>query len=150
LAAVEVLTRYTCLWLEQTSGKKSQPAVDATVVAEPQEPAPPPPAAAPAVASGGHSIEQLPAEEQDLHRKAMRFAKLLVDEIKLYNQSKVAEGRQNREIYKVLREDIEKSRATYNKRYGNTPVASANYFSDEVIRILADNDRALLGAEFPG
>ncbi len=157
LAAVEVLTRYTCLWLEQTSGKKSQPATDATAVAEPQEAAPPAPVAAPAVASappkaapGGVLIEQLPAEEQDLHRKAKRFAKLLVDEIKLYNQSKVAEGRQNREIYKVLREDIEKSRATYNKRYGNTPVASANYFSDEVIRILADNDRALLGAEFPG
>jgi hypothetical protein len=156
LDAVEVLTRYTCLWLEQTSGKKSQSAADATAVAEPQEAAPPAPVAAPAAAappaaaSAGDSIEQLPAEEQDLHRKAMRFAKLLVDEIKLYNQSKVAEGRQNREIYKVLREDIEKSRATYNKRYGNTPVASANYFSDEVVRILADNDRALLGAEFPG
>jgi len=74
---------------------------------------------------------------------------LLVDEIKLYNQSKVAEGKQNRDLYKVLREDIEKSRATYEKRYGGTPVAPARYFDSEIVRILADNDRSLMGSDFP-
>lgn len=85
-----------------------------------------------------------------MHKKAKRFAKLLVDEIKLYNQSKVAEGKQNRDLYKVLREDIEKSRVTYDKRYGSTPAASAKYFDSEIVRILADNDRSLLGSDFPG
>ena len=94
-------------------------------------------------------LESLSAEEQELHQKAKRFAKLLVDEIKLYNQAKVAEGKQHRELYKALREDIEKSRATYDKRYGGTPVASAKYFDSEVVRILADNDRSLLGNDFP-
>jgi hypothetical protein len=157
MAAVEVLTRYSCLWLEQTAGRKASPAADVNATESVQEAVAPAPIAAPAVAHAAppaagteESLAQLPSEEQDLHRKAKRFAKLLVDEIKLYNQSKVAEGRQAREIYKVLREDIEKSRATYNKRYGNTLVASANYFSDEIVRILADNDRALLGTEFPG
>jgi len=68
----------------------------------------------------------------------------------LYNQSKVAEGKNNRDLYKVLREDIEKSRATYDKRYGSTPVAPAKYFDSEIVRILADNDRSLLGNDFPG
>src|SRR6267142_2369364 len=88
--------------------------------------------------------------EDELHRKAKRFAKLLVDEIKLYNQARVAEGRQNRDLYGRLRDDIEKSRATYDKRYSETPAAEANYFNYELVRILADNDVTLMGEGFPG
>src|SRR5208282_39498 len=67
-------------------------------------------------------------EDQEVHRKAQRFARLLVDEVKLYNQAKVAEGRKNHDLYDRLKEAIEKSRATYQKRYGNTVAASGNYF----------------------
>ena len=90
----------------------------------------------------------LSAEEQDIHRKAQRFAKLLVDEIKLYNQAKVNEGRKNHDVYDRLKEDIEKSRATYNRRYGNSAAASGNYFSNEVVRSLAEDDISLMGANF--
>jgi hypothetical protein len=89
-------------------------------------------------------------EERDLHLRAQRFARLLVDEIKLYNQAKVAEGRAARDLYDRLKEDIDKSRASYHKRYGSTPAASADYFTKELVRILADNDASLLGANFPG
>jgi hypothetical protein len=88
-------------------------------------------------------------DESDLHKKAKRFAKLLVEEIKLYNQPKVADGKQNHDLYDRLREDIEKSRATYDKRYGDSPVAAADYFTQELIRILADSDVSLMGASFP-
>ena len=81
--------------------------------------------------------------------KAKRFAKLLVDEIRLYNQAKVAEGRQKHDLYDRLKEDIEKSRITYDKRYGKTVAASADYFTNELIRVLADSDVTLLGANFP-
>jgi hypothetical protein len=87
-------------------------------------------------------------EDADLHRKAQRFARLLVDEIKLYNQVKVAEGRKNKDLYDRLKEDIEKSRGTYQKRYGNTAAASADYFSTEVIRSLAEDDVSFLGPNF--
>jgi hypothetical protein len=87
--------------------------------------------------------------DEEVHKKARRFAKLLVDEIKLYNQAKVNEGRQNRDLYERLREDIEKSRATYDKRYGQTPASQGDYFTLEVVRILADNDRGLMGDGFP-
>ncbi|MGA7292009.1 MAG: hypothetical protein WBW85_05690, partial [Terriglobales bacterium] len=87
-------------------------------------------------------------EDQDVHRKAQRFARLLVDEIKLYNQAKVAEGRKNKDLYDRLKETIEKSRATYQKRYGNTVAASANYFQHEIIRSLAEDDPSIMGANF--
>ena len=151
-AAVEVLTRFACLWLEHEAGKRqvASAAEGGLESSSPSTAASPVPAALEARAAAGPSVDNLSAEDQDIHKKAQRFAKLLVDEIKLYNQAKVAEGKQNRALYKLLREDIEKSRATYEKRYGTTPAASGKYFDSEVIRILADNDRSLLGSDFPG
>lgn len=88
------------------------------------------------------------ADDEAIHRKAKRFAKLLVDEIKLYNKAKVQEGKANCDLYDRLKEDIEKSRAAYEKRYGNTTAGSARYFDQEIIGNLADNDRSLLGDGF--
>ena len=107
----------------------------------------PPAAEAPQAEIPGSS--ELSPEDADLHRKAQRFARLLVDEIKLYNQSKVAEGREARDLYDRLREDIEKSRATFDKRYGTTVAASAGYFQNELIHNLAEGDPSVLGANFP-
>jgi hypothetical protein len=85
-------------------------------------------------------------EEAEVDRKAQRFARLLVDEIKLYNQAKVAEGRKNKDLYDRLRDDIEKSRTTYKKRYGNT--AATDYFQAELVRSLAEDDVSVMGANF--
>lgn len=90
----------------------------------------------------------LSAEDADVHRKAQRFARLLVDEIKLYNQAKVSEGRRNKDLYDRLKEDIEKSRTTFQKRYGNTAAGSADYFLKEVVRSLAEDDLSVMGANF--
>lgn len=89
-----------------------------------------------------------PPDDQEVHHKAQRFARLLVDEIKLYNQAKVSEGRKHKDLYDRLKETIEKSRATYQKRYGNTPAASGNYFQNEIIRSLAEDDLSIMGANF--
>ena len=88
------------------------------------------------------------AEDAEVHRKAQRFAKLLIDEIRLYNKAKVEEGRKNRDIYDRLRDDIDKSRASYIKRYGGSPAASVDYFTQELIRGLAQEDASLLGPNF--
>jgi hypothetical protein len=88
------------------------------------------------------------AELSEVHRKAKRFARLLVDEIRLYNKDKVNEGRESRDLYDRLREDIEKSRATYEKRFGQSDAGSADYFNQELVRILANNDATLLGSSF--
>jgi hypothetical protein len=103
-------------------------------------------AAAPAVATD--PLSGLSPEDADVHRKAQRFARLLVDEIKLYNQAKVAEGRRNKDLYDRLKEDIDKSRGTFQKRYGGTVAASADYFQAELVRSLAEDDLSVMGANF--
>jgi hypothetical protein len=159
-SAARVLVRAASSWLEILSLRKTgggaAEAAEAVAPATVAAPAPAastsaaaPAAATPSSASMGAELAGLTAEEQELHKKAKRFAKLLVDEIKLYNQAKVAEGRANKDLYKRLQEDIDKSRATYDKRYGGTSAAGASYFTREVVRILADNDPALLGEGFP-
>jgi len=101
-----------------------------------------------AAAPAADPFAGLAAEDADTHRKAQRFARLLVDEIKLYNQAKVNEGRRNKDLYDRLKEDIDKSRATFQKRYGSTVAASGDYFQKEVVRSLAEDDLSVLGANF--
>lgn len=102
----------------------------------------------PSTASQEPSFEPATGHE-DLHRKARRFAKLLVDEIVLYNRDKVTAGRLQRDLYDRLREDIDKSRATYEKRYGQTSVASNDYFTQALVGGLADHNASLMGPNFP-
>ena len=101
-----------------------------------------------AAAPAADPFAGLSPEDADTHRKAQRFARLLVDEIKLYNQAKVNEGRRNKDLYDRLKEDIEKSRATFTKRYGSTAAASGDYFQREVLRSLAEDDLSVMGANF--
>jgi hypothetical protein len=105
-------------------------------------------AAASAPAAAADPFAGMSPEDAETHRKAQRFARLLVDEIKLYNQAKVAEGRRNRDLYDRLKEDIEKSRSTYQKRYGATVAAGGDYFQKEVVRNLAEEDLTVMGANF--
>ena len=105
-------------------------------------------AAASAPAAAADPFAGMSPEDAETHRKAQRFARLLVDEIKLYNQAKVAEGRRNRDLYDRLKEDIEKSRSTYQKRYGATVAAAGDYFQKEVVRNLAEEDLTVMGANF--
>jgi hypothetical protein len=122
-------------------------------------PAPEPAAELVEVASAHGSAAAAPAtaadpwagmspEDADVHRKAQRFARLLVDEIKLYNQAKVAEGRRHKDLYDRLKEDIDKSRGTFQKRYGNTAAASGDYFHNELLRSLAEDDVTIMGSNF--
>jgi len=106
------------------------------------------PSAAAAPAAAADPFAGLSAEDADTHRKAQRFARLLVDEIKLYNQAKVAEGRKHKDLYDRMKDDIEKSRSTFQKRYGTTVANSGNYFQQELVRSLAEDDISIMGANF--
>lgn len=128
------------------TGTKAQPEPAAEVVEVATQAASASAASAPAAAAD--PFAGLSAEDADTHRKAQRFARLLVDEIKLYNQAKVAEGRRHKDLYDRLKDDLEKSRATYQKRYGSTAAATGDYFQKEVVRSLAEDDPAVLGASF--
>jgi hypothetical protein len=140
--------------------------------AQPAAPAPPPPAppaseppkqAAPAAtpALGGDdrpSTQYIPppglsrgaaagppSEDTKKHDEARRFARLLVSEIKLYNESKVEQGRKNNDLYERLKEDIDRSRQMYDERIADDVRKVSNYFYDELVRILADGRADALG-----
>ena len=142
LAPLSSLMRFAGVWLELSALRKSE-----SVPGE--EPQPAAASAPAAVPSATLTAERSVESDSEISKKARRFAKLLVEEIKLYNQSKVTEGRENRDLYERLKEDIEKSRATYEKRYGQSLTASGEYFNQELVRILADNDIKLMGNNFP-
>ncbi|HEY4573120.1 MAG TPA: hypothetical protein VIJ26_04135, partial [Thermoanaerobaculia bacterium] len=85
------------------------------------------------------------ADNQALHEEARRLARLLVSEIKLYNEEQVEEGRRNRDIYERLREDIDRSRQMYDERVDPQILRSTDYFYQELVRILAAGDSKALG-----
>ena len=69
----------------------------------------------------------------------------MVSEIKLYNETKVNEGRRHRDLYERLKDDIERGRQMYSDRVASHVRESTNYFYDELVRILAGGDAAALG-----
>ncbi len=89
-------------------------------------------------------------EERRLHNDARRFARLLVSEIKLYNEQKVREGRSQGDIYERLREDIDRSRQMYDKRVAPPVAARYDYFHQELVNTLAEGDSSKLGHSYPG
>lgn len=83
--------------------------------------------------------------DEALHEEARRLARLLVSEIKLYNEEQVEEGRRNRDIYERLKEDIDRSRQMYDERVDPKILRSTDYFYQELVRILASGDSRALG-----
>ena len=95
-------------------------------------------------------VEVASDEERRLHNDARRFARLLVSEIKLYNEQKVVEGRSQGDLYQRLREYIDRSREMYDKRVRPEVAQRYDYFHNELVNTLAEGDEAKLGSAYPG
>ena len=89
-------------------------------------------------------------DERRLHNDARRFARLLVSEIKLYNEQKVKEGREAQDLYERLREAIDRSRDMYDKRVQPPVAAKFDYFHYELVSSLAEGEENRLGGSYPG
>jgi hypothetical protein len=85
------------------------------------------------------------AGTEALHEEARRLARLLVTEIKLYNEELVEEGRQAGDVYSRLREDIDRSRQIFDDRIDSEVRSEKNYFREALVRILAGGDPSVLG-----
>jgi hypothetical protein len=95
-------------------------------------------------------VEVSDDEERRLHNNARRFARLLISEIKLYNEQKVAEGRSEHDLYDRLREYIDRSREMYDKRVKPEVANRYDYFHGELVNMLAEGDPSKLGSNYPG
>jgi hypothetical protein len=88
----------------------------------------------------------LAAVEEDPHEHARKIARLLVSDIRLYNEAEIEEGKRQRNIYSRLRDDIDRARQTYNDRVPESVRATTNYFHEELVRSLADGSSEALGS----
>ncbi len=104
--------------------------------------------APPAVEVPAFDVKSLPAEEQELHRKANRHAKVSMQDIKLIRPEQVRLGRENRDLCNRLRDDIDKARKEYDRRFKAILNQPVDYFYDWMVQILADGDPEKLG-EYP-
>lgn len=89
-------------------------------------------------------------DERRFHTDARRFAKLLVSEIKLYNQETVAAGRESGDLYDRLKEAIDRSREMYDNRVLPIVAAKFDYFHYELVNSLAEGQEEKLGAAYAG
>ena len=80
----------------------------------------------------------------DTEDAARRYARLLLSEIKLYNEAAVKAGREGRDLFERLRPEIERARGLYEERISPSLKARNLYFDQELVRTLADGDPSLL------
>jgi hypothetical protein len=76
---------------------------------------------------------------------ARRYARLLVSEIKLYNEAAVQIGRQKRDLLERLKPEIERARNLYSQRIPAAVDSRGAVFQQELVQTLADGDPSLLG-----
>ncbi len=135
--------------------RQSQPSLNEAKPVErisPDLPGPLPervPVPAPAAMLASAPSSSLPGEAVSTKEEAKRYARLLVSEIELYNPVEVAEGLEKKDLYTRLKVHIDRSRRAYEQRFGKATTGRLDYFHEEMVRVLAQGDAALLGPEYP-
>jgi hypothetical protein len=138
---------------EETPAPRAQAPVRAAVIEPPLavEPEPeiaPEPEPEPAVEAPAFDISTLPADQQELHRRANRVAKVAMQDIKLLRPKDVRLGREHKDICVRLRNDLDKARKEYDRRFRAIQDHPVDYFHRWMVEILGEGDPETLG-EYP-
>ncbi len=112
---------------------------------EPLELIEPAPTASEAEFGDEFDVNRLSAEEQELHRRANRVAKVSMQDIKMLRPEQVRLGRQNRDLCIRLKDDIEKAHREYDRRFKPIMDHPVDYFYRWMVEILAEGDAHALG-----
>jgi len=97
---------------------------------------------------GDFDVNQLTAEEQELHRRANRVAKVSMQDIKMLRPEQVRLGREKKDLCVRLKDDIEKAHREYDRRFKPIMDHPVDYFYRWMVEILAEGDAHALG-EYP-
>jgi len=97
---------------------------------------------------GEFDVNRLSPEEQELHRRANRVAKVSMQDIKMLRPEQVRLGRQNKDLCIRLKDDIEKAHREYDRRFKPIMDHPIDYFYRWMVEILAEGDALSLG-EYP-
>ena len=94
--------------------------------------------------------EKLSAEEQQLHLRAQRFARVQVAEMRLFETDAVQSGRASRDLYAALRVRIDKARDSFRRSFFTPCPSMVDYLHLELVKTLAHDDPDALGTDYPG
>ena len=94
------------------------------------------------------NLDLLPPEEQELHRRAFRVAKVSMQDIRMLRPDDVRLGREKKDLCFRLRDDIEKAHKEYDRRFQSIQSHPVDYFYDWMVEILGGGDPQTLG-EYP-
>jgi hypothetical protein len=97
---------------------------------------------------GDFNVSRLSPEEQELHRRANRVAKVSMQDIKMLRPEQVRLGREKKDLCIRLKDDIEKAHREYDRRFKPIMDHPVDYFYRWMVEILADGDAHALG-EYP-
>ena len=89
--------------------------------------------------------ESAPALDPKVRATAERLARVLVGDIELYFPQKVAQGQQQGNLYGPLREELDRSRATFLDRYGEDVENQHHIFINTIVQHLCGGDASRLG-----
>jgi hypothetical protein len=93
---------------------------------------------------GREDAHDAPAPPDD-ERSARRYAKLLVSEIKLYNEGAVRVGCEKRDLLQRLKAEVDRARRLYEERVPSSVTERGTYFQQELVHTLAGGESAALG-----
>jgi hypothetical protein len=136
LATIELLVRYSAAHLGYVTALRT---------AQAQRWLAPSRTAVSAAGTSQSSAAVPESESQDTVQSAKRYARLLVSEIKLYNEAAVREGREARDLTRRLGAEIDRAQRLYEERVPPTVPDRARHFHHELVQTLAGGDPALLG-----
>jgi len=74
--------------------------------------------------------------DEGLIQEAKRIARLIISDIKLYNQEKIVKAKSKREVLELLRNDLIKGKQHYNTRIASKLPMGPDYFMESVKDIL--------------
>lgn len=132
--ALELLARHVSVHLENLTATRLSPQVA-------DVPGVPPVPEVPQIETT-EAVDHIEGTDDEA---AKRYAKLLVSEIKLYNEATVRMGREHRDLRSRLHDEIEHAEQTYLERIPETLPSRREYFEAELVQTLAGGDAAALG-----
>jgi hypothetical protein len=102
------------------------------------------------VAAATTAWDKLSSDEQHLHLRAQRFARVQVAEMRLFETDAVQAGRAQHDLYETLRGRIDTAREAFRRSFFSSCPSMVDYLHLELVKTLAQDDPDALGKDYPG
>lgn len=124
----------------EATAEDSPPTTDDAEMEPDEEPVSATDAEVPLTASASTGIDP----DDPTRSAAMRFAKLVATDIRLYNEETILAGRQQGDLFDRVRDHLERGRETFEKRFPDLGPDGLSILRDAYVQVLAGGDEGLI------